>query len=167
MNRVFLACMALGSALALVSAPVLACGEGMLNAGKGLPYQGYLVPRPATVLIYANPDPTASDSERDALYAGLKKAGHKLTVVSDASALTTALRERHFDVVIAAFDAADTVATATADAGDAAGKTILLPVVTRGERNSPQMRSRFSAFLVYGAGLSQYLKVIGKSLSTN
>ena len=62
MNRVFLACMALGSALALVSAPVLACGEGMLNAGKGLPYQGYLVPRPATVLIYANPDPTASDS---------------------------------------------------------------------------------------------------------
>lgn len=167
MNRNTLACITLVGALALAPAAVMACGEGAFNAGKGLPYQGYLAPRPAVVLIYANPDPTATDSDRDALYAGLQKAGHKLTVVTDANALATALREKHYDVVITAFDAVDAVATATADAGDAGGKPTLLPVVARNERNSPQVRSRFGTFLVDGASLGQYLKMIGKSLPVN
>ena len=87
-------------------------------------------------------------------------------MVTDANALETALRKKHYDVVIAAFAAADTVATATADAG-AAGKTTLLPVVTRSDRNSPQVRSRFGAFLVDGARLGQYLRMIGKALPAN
>lgn len=164
MYRNILVCIALASSILLAPAPAQACGEGMINAGKGLPYQGYLAPRPATVLIYANPDPTASDADRTTLYAGLEKAGHKLTVVTDANALAGALRERHYDVVITAFDAVDAVATATADAGDAAGKPALLPVVARSDRNSPQLRNRFGAFLVDGASLGQYLKMIGKTL---
>lgn len=166
-NKNTFARIALVGALVLAPAAVTACGEGAFNAGKGLPFQGYLAPRPATVLIYSNPDPTATDSDRRALYAGLQKAGHKLTVVTDATGLTTALREKHYDVVITAFDAVDAVATATADAGDTAGKPALLPVVTRTDRNSPQVRSRFGAFLVDGASLGQYLKMISKSLPAN
>lgn len=157
----------LAGALAIASTPASACGEGMINAGKGLPYQAYLAPRPATVLIYASPDPTTSVSERDALYAGLQKAGHKLTVVGDAGALASALRDKHYDVVITAFDTLDTVATATADAGGSAAHTTLLPVVARRDRNSPQLHSRFGAFVVDGASLGQYLKMIGKSLASN
>jgi len=167
MNKNALGCITLAIALAFASAPVLACGEGMINAGKGLPYQGYLAPRPATVLIYASPDPTASDADREALYAGLTKAGHKLTVAKDAAALASALRERHYDVVITAFDAVDTVKTATADVGSAASKTTLLPVVARSDRDSPQLRGRFDAFLIDGASLGQYLKMIGKALPAN
>ena len=166
MNRNTLACITLLGALALAPAAVVACGEGAFNAGKGLPYQGYLAPRPAVVLIYANPDPTATASDRGALYAGLQKAGHKLTVVTDAGALATALREKHYDVVITAFDAVDAVAVATADAGNVSGQPTLLPVVNRSDRNSPQLRNRFAAFLVDGASLGQYLKMIGKALPT-
>lgn len=169
MNTNILACIALTSALALAFAPlpVQACGEGQFNSGQGLPFQNYLAPRPATVLIYANPDPTASDSSRENLYAGLTKAGHKLTVVTDASGLAAALRDKHYDVVITAFDAVDAVASATADSGDAAGKPALLPVVARSDRNSPQLHTRFGAFLVDGASLSQYLKMIGKAMPAN
>jgi hypothetical protein len=167
MNKNLLGYIALASVLMLASAPTLACGEGMINAGKGLPYQGYLAPRPATVLIYASPDPTASDADREVLYAGLTKAGHKLTVVKDAAALASALRERHYDVVITAFDAVDTVKTATADVGSTASNTALLPVVARSDRDSPQLRSRFNAFLIDGASLGQYLKMIGKVLPAN
>ncbi len=167
MNKYMLGCVPLAIALSLASAPVPACGEGAFNAGKGLAYQGYLAPRPATVLVYANPDPTVNQADRDALYAGLTKAGHKLTVVKDAGELASALRERHYDVVITAFDAVDTVQAATADAGNAAGKTALLPVVARSDRNSSQLRSRFDAFVVDGASLGQYLKMIGKALPAN
>ena len=167
MNKNMLGCVALAIAMAFASTPTLACGEAMINAGKGLPYRGYLAPRPATVLIYASPDPTASDADREALYAGLTKAGHKLTVVKDAAALAGALRERHYDVVITAFDTVDAVQMATADAGSSASKTALLPVVARSDRDSPQLRGHFDAFVVDGASLGQYLKMIGKALSAN
>jgi len=167
MNENTLRFIALSIALVFASTPALACGEGAFNAGKGLAYQGYLAPRPATVLVYANPDPTASHADRDALYAGLTKAGHKLTVVKDAGELANALRERHYDVVITAFDALDTVQAATADVGNAAGKTALLPVVARSDRDLPQLRGHFDAFLVDGASLGQYLKMIGKALPAN
>ena len=156
----FLACLL----LLLDSAPARACGEAAFNSARGLPYQGYLRQRSATVLIYANPDPTETDANRQALYAGLTKAGHKLTVVTDADGLTNALRERHYDVVISAFDRVDVVTAATAGAGAVAAGPSLLPVVARSDRNSPQVRSRFEVYLVSGAGLGQYLKKIGKSL---
>jgi hypothetical protein len=167
MNRITCGYVTLAIALTFASASVLACGEGAFNAGKGLAYQGYLAPRPATVLVYADPDPTVSHADRDALYAGLTKAGHKLTVVKDAGELASALRERHYDVVITAFDAVDTVQAATADVGNAAGKTALLPVVARSDSDSPQLRGHFDAYLVDGAGLGQYLKMIGKALPAN
>jgi len=164
MSSRILACIALSGAFIFASEPSYACGEGQFNAGRGLPFQNYLAPRPATVLIYAHPAPTASDSQRDALYAGLQKAGHKLTVVSDTNDLAGALRERHYDIVITAFDAVDAVKAATMDAGIVAGEPKLLPVIARRDRNSPQVRSRFDAFLVDGASLGQYLKMIGKAL---
>ena len=164
MSKHTLGCIALTFALAFPSTQALACGEAAFNAGKGLPYQGYLAPRPATVLVYANPDPTASDADRNALYAGLAKAGHKLTMVKDPTALANALRERHYDIVITAFNAVDTVQAATADAGNAAAKTALLPVVARSDRDSPQLRGHLDAFVVDGASIGQYLKVISKAL---
>ena len=167
MNKYVLGSIASAIALMVASAPVLACGEGAFNAGKGLAYQGYLAPRPATVLVYATPDPTVSEADRQSLYAGLQKAGHKVTVVKDASELAGALRDRHYDVVITAFDAVDTVQAATADVGNATGKTALLPVVARSDRNSPQLHGHFDAFLVDGASLGQYLKMIGKALPAN
>lgn len=167
MHRNTLGCITLTIALAFAPTSALACGEGAFNAGKGLAYQGYLAPRPVTVLVYASPDPTATDADREALYAGLQKAGHKLTVVKDATGLASALRERHYDVVITAFDAVDTVQAATADVGNAAGKTALLPVIARSDRDSPQLRGRFDAFLLDGASLGQYLKMIGKALPAN
>ena len=160
MNRILHVGVTLASAalLALSAGPVRAGGEGMINEGKALPYQTYLAPRPAAVLIYANPDPTATDPQRQALYAGLERAGHKLTVVTDTAALASALRDRHYDVVIASFDAADIVTAATVEAN--AGKTTVVPVVARDQNKSPQVRGRYGAFLVDGASLGQYLKTI-------
>lgn len=135
-----------------------ACGEGQFNMGQGLRYQGYLAPRPATVLVFD--DGTA---DRKALYAGLQKAGHKVTVVGSSDAVARALAAERYDVVIADFTAADAVAASVAGAS---AKPRLLPVVERSQRNAADLRSRFNLFLLDGASLGQYLKTINQALST-
>jgi CheY-like chemotaxis protein len=135
-----------------------ACGEGMFNTGQGLPYQAYLAPRPAAVLVFA--EPGTPDTREDALHAGLKKAGHRVTVVRDVEALKAAMREQRFDVVIAALDGIDAVTSAEAEQTPP-----LLPVVARSVRNSPEVRNRFDLFLIDGASLGQYLKAINKMVA--
>ena len=160
MNRSDLCRLLVVAALASTPATVAACGEGMFNTGKGLRYQAYLAPRPAAVLVYTVPD--ASSGERDALYAGLEKAGHRVTVVRDADALKRAIAEHRYDVVISAFDVVDAI-PAQADT-EAAAPTVL-PVVARSDRNSPQLRSRFDLFVLDGASLGQYLRAINKAVA--
>jgi CheY-like chemotaxis protein len=147
----------LAAALVLSQGVANACGEGQFNLGQGLRYQGYLAPRPATVLVLD--DGTA---DRRALYAGLQKAGHRLTLVGSRDAAAHALAGKRFDVVIT--DVADVDAVAASAAG-AAARPRLLPVVARSLRNQPELRSRFELFLLDGASLGQYLKVINQALS--
>lgn len=149
-----------GSALLALTlaAPMAAqaCGEGMFNTGKGLPYQAYVAPRPAAVLVYSEPG-----ARENALYSGLKKAGHSVTVVRDTATLQQAMRERRYDVVIAGMDGIDAV---TAVEGQQA--PAVLPVVARAIRNSPEVKNRFDLFLIDGASLGQYLRAINKLVTT-
>ncbi|CAN5672404.1 hypothetical protein BH23PSE2_BH23PSE2_08780 [soil metagenome] len=148
----------LSMAVALAAAsPAFACGEGIFHMGDGLRYQGYLAPRPATVLIYN--DQRAPSADRMAVYRGLAQAGHRLTVAHNAGELSQALRERRYDVVITSLDA---VAAVTAATPSAATSPKLLPVVDRSQRNAADLRSRFASFLVDGASLGQYLKSINR-----
>jgi hypothetical protein len=157
MNRCILATAALASSLALASPSAKACGEGQFNMGQGLRYQGYLAPHAATVLVY---DDGATD--RKALYAGLQKAGHKVTVVESADAMSQALRANRYDVLIADFDDAVTVQSHAAGAGTKHG---VLPVVALDRRHAPELSSQFKLFLVEGASLGQYPKSINQLLS--
>ena len=149
------ALLAIAVSAAVGSPPALACGEGQFNMGQGMRYQGYLAPRPATVLVYADaPAGVAGDTQR--LYRGLAQAGHKLTVVSDPGELSTALASGRFAIVIADLDRVDAVAGTQA---------VVLPVVERKARKAPGLRERFPLVLVDGASLGQALKVIDQAIA--
>lgn len=143
--------------LAAAPTATLACGEGQFNMGQGMRYQGYLAPRPATVLVYSDPAAGGDATDRAKLYKGLQMAGHRVTVVSDPGALTEAMSGKHYDVVIADFSQVSAV-----QAG--AGHAMVLPVVARTQRNAPELRSQFPLYLVDGASLGQYLKVINQAV---
>lgn len=152
----------LGSLLSLLlsvfAAPATACGEGMFNSGKGLPFQSYLAPHSASILILAE----TPRSDEDRFYQGLERAGHALVVVSDEQSMQRELRARRFDIVISSLKTADQVALPAAEDG---WTPRLLPVVARSERNSSELRSRFDLFVLDGASLGQYLSVINRALS--
>jgi len=146
-----LLCLLLAAALPLPT-PVAACGEGMFNTGKALPYQAYRAPRPAAVLVYAG-----AERENPALYDGLVNAGHRITLVRDPQALRSAMTGHRYQVVIAPLAGIDEVAAAEGEAAPA-----LLPVVERALRHSAEVKNRFELFLLDGASLGQYLRAIDK-----
>lgn len=158
MNRNTLTILLLAGTLAAIP-PALACGEGLFNMGGGLRYQGYLAPRPATVLVYDNERTPSAD--RIAVYRGLVRAGHRLSIAHSPDELAQALRERRYDVVIAGLDK---IVAVTAQTSAEAATPKLLPVIERSQRNAPAVRDHFSLFLLDGASLGQYLKVINQAL---
>jgi hypothetical protein len=132
-----------------------ACGELRFNAGRGLPFQSYMAPRPADVLV------VRGDAIQDGYLEALQEAGHRLTIVADADAVAAELRKQHYDVVIAAYDAIDSVSPQVAAVS---ATSRVLPIVERALRKNPQVVSRFSEVLLDNASLGQYLTVINKLL---
>lgn len=139
--------------LTLVPVAAQACGELRFNAGRGLPFQSYIAPRPADVLV------VLGDAIQDGYLEALEEAGHRLTIVSNADAVATELGKRRYDIVIAGYDALDAV---TPQVDSAPDSPRLLPVVARALRKDPLLLSRFSEILLDGASLGQYLTVINK-----
>jgi CheY-like chemotaxis protein len=146
MNRHLVATTLLAATMAAAPA-TFACGEGQFSLGKGLRYQTYLAPRPASVLVY-----DADPASRHNIYLGLHRAGHHLTVARDPGELAQALKATRYDVVISPLE------QTSAFGADPAAH--LLPVVQRQQRDQPDIRQRFHVFLLDGASLGQYLKGI-------
>ena len=95
MNRPLVSSLVLTLVLA-ASQPALACGEGLFNMGGGLRYQGYLAPRPATVLVYDVERAPAAD--RMTVYRGLVRAGHNLTIAHSPDELAHSMGQRSLEV---------------------------------------------------------------------
>ena len=159
MNKPVFATILMTTLLLAAPGPAQACGEGLFNMGQGLRYQGYLAPRPAALLVYDMQRAPAAD--RIAVYRGLVRAGHRLTIAHSPDELALALRQQRYDVVIAGYDNVDMVAARTSGAASTAR---MLPVVARSQRNTPTVRSRFALFLLDGASLGQHLKSIDQLL---
>ena len=147
---------ALLSVASLAPQPGFACGEGIYTMGEGARHRGYLAPRQATVLIY-NDQGTVPEATK-AVYRGLVHAGHKVEVARNAGQLSTALRDRRYDVVIADYDQIDVVDLQV----DLVSKTSLLPIVTNEQRGTDSWKERFRFSLTQGASLGQYLKLIDR-----
>ena len=159
MNTLKLIRLVVFAAATLGSSVSLACGEMMFSAGMGLPFQAYLAPRPASVLIVGN-----STTDAREIYSGLGRAGHQVTYVADDAEMAQALQQTHYDIVIAAYDSVDTV---TASVATSAGTTPrLLPVIQRSLRKSPEVTERFAQFLLDGASLGKYLSAINSVLDS-
>jgi D-arabinose 1-dehydrogenase-like Zn-dependent alcohol dehydrogenase len=75
----------------------LACGDKALTVGRGLRYgRAYAAIHPGTVMLYTRPGVALGPQ----LDIQLKRAGHKVVVANDASALRESLNANAVDVVL-------------------------------------------------------------------
>jgi hypothetical protein len=159
MNAVLMARRLFCVAIILGPAAAMACGEMKFNAGKGLPFQTYLSPRPADVLILSD----STTTRKEVAYSGMEKAGHRLTFVGSVEEMATALEHGRYDIVIVALESADEVQARIASQPGTVPRVV--PVVSRSARNSTQVRGRFEQFLLDGASVGQSLTVIERTLA--
>jgi hypothetical protein len=84
--------------LILLAAPVLeACGDKFLLVGRGLAFgRAYASVYPGSIVIYSE---HASARERKKLHDNIRKAGHRVTLVTSADELSARLQQT--DIVIA------------------------------------------------------------------
>lgn len=149
------------SALSLsVAAPnALACGEVLFHSGQGMRYHAFITRHPANILVYS-PAAIEPGSAQSQLYAGLRKAGHKVTVVTDSQSAAVELAANHFDVVIASARDMDAIEATVAKS---ANGPAFLAVVGRDTAG----RDRFPICVQEGAGLNSYLRIIDHTTSTH
>jgi hypothetical protein len=87
-------------ALASVWTLAEACGDKFLVIGRGIRFERvHAAVHPGSILIYANRNSEDPKAGRD-LEIALKKAGHKIQTVDDASKLDATLKSGKFDLVL-------------------------------------------------------------------
>lgn len=148
------------AAIALINVTcVWACGESLFHSGQGMRYHAFITRQPADILIYRPGAANVSDSSQQ-LVAGLQKAGHRITVVSDETTMASTLMDHHFDVVIASAKDMDAI---TQRLDKSAREPALLAVVGN---DGATPGDRFAHTVRENDGLHQYLKSIEQSMHT-
>lgn len=155
--KIKLALIAAAIALTNVSS-AWACGESLFHSGQGMRYHAFITRQPADILIYHPGLPNGSDANRQ-LIAGLEKAGHHITVVSDETTMTSTLMQHHFDVVIAGAKDMDAI---TQRLDKSAQEPALLAVVDAKAATD----EHFAHTVRENDGVNQYLKSIEQSMHT-
>lgn len=150
------------AALSLASATVFACGESIFHTGHAMRYRAFITRRPAAILIYS-PGSWENGAARAELYSGLQNAGHHVTVVGDAQALSQALMARNYDVVIAR---AGDIAAIQAQVPKSEAEPSFLALGGADAKSNDRLRQQYTGVLREGADLNQYLKSIEKTMET-
>lgn len=91
--------------------PAEACGDKFLLVGRGVRFQrAYAAVHPANILIYARASTDAARAIRDPqFHKTLRQAGHRLSVIEDATLFQHALGLSSFDIVLADLTEAPTI----------------------------------------------------------
>ena len=157
MNRLTLAIALSIFGWVIITVDAQACGESMFHTGTAMRYHAFITRQPADILVY---HPGLPDAQQKQLYSGLEKAGHKITVITDATALAQALATKRYDVIIAS---AHDMPVISLDIDKSAPAPALLAVVGSGTSEQPS-HDRFAHKLRENDGLNQYLKSIEQTM---
>jgi hypothetical protein len=156
--------------IALVALPgaetARACGDKFLLVGRGAKFrQAYAAIHPASIVVFAQPQQSASKAMRDPrLQADLKAAGHRVAIAEDESSLARMLAADRVDVVLT--DAADAdLVTAQTDASPS--HPLVLPVLFQpSKQQAKAVDARDKARLTTSDRPIRFLSAIDDAMKT-
>lgn len=138
------------------------CGEVLTRTGNALRYHSFVTRHPAQILLYSGPATRASsDDSGQRFHDNLERAGHKVTVVTNAAELESAFSVQSFDVIITFASDLDDL---SGELATAANQPTLIPVLQPDTPNADELRERYPRLLTESANLNQFLKVIEQSM---
>jgi len=118
-----------------------ACGDKLLVLGRGVNFANLAAAHKGSIIAYVPATVPRSAGVTDPqFHAALQKAGHKLHLVQDASALADSVRSGQYDVILVDLQDAARVEEQVKAAGV---NTVVMPVVYEGTELKTAEAARF------------------------
>jgi len=137
---------------------VSACGDKMVQVGRGVRYQRAQAVRSASIVMFLGPEINRESARK--LRSELALVGHKVQMVDDAAALASSLSGKKVDIVLTDPRNLDTV---TGQLGAAASTTSIVPVLDRpADDRSAELKSRFPVVLFLSSRAFDQVGLIGR-----
>jgi len=143
---------------------VHACGDKFLLIGRSVKFrQAYAAIYPASIVVFAQPQRSASKAIRDPRFQSeLKQAGHRVLIAEDEAALTRALESERVDLVLTDVADADRIAK---QAVNASAKPRVLPVMYEPTKEQAQaVEAQYMCRLTSSDRADKYLAAIDDAM---
>ena len=145
--------------IATASPPVAwACGEELFRVGKGVSYREYQAPLPGNILMVAR------TSQERLVAEWLSHTGHNVQAVNDPAYLTSYLKRRRFDIILALFKDRDIVAAQVASAGSDAK---YIPIAAANSSEGEVALGQYRQALTTDSTPRDLLKAIHRTLKSD
>ncbi|MEO8217800.1 MAG: hypothetical protein ABI718_12025 [Acidobacteriota bacterium] len=137
-----------------------ACGDKMVQIGRGVRYQRAKAVRPATIVMVAGQQFPSRSMSR--LGSELTMVGHHVIVVEGPSMLAPILRQKHVDIVLSARTDLKLVSEAVAAAPS---KPRIIPMIARPAKNAPsEIREQSGLVMLVPARAVEQIALINQAM---
>ena len=163
MNKAFAASALLLLSLAGSSSDALACGDKFLLMGRGTRFQRLAISRSAAILFYMNPSSNLPKALSNLPFDSmLRKAGHRIAVVTSAEELSRTVRQDRWDVVV--IDVSDGAAI-KALLSMQETSPVLLPVVDSASNQAALVKNEYRRVLETPAKNQSFMDAVNAAVA--
>jgi len=137
----------------------IACGDKLVQIGRGVRYQRLNKVHPATIVMYVGDsfDRRAAETLRKELLI----AGHTVNLVDSRAALASALTSKKSDIVLTDVDSLPAV---TEQVASWSTKPTIIPLIERATAAAAELQTRFPFVLTMTARSFDHLAVINRAM---
>jgi hypothetical protein len=151
-------CVALLSSL-LVAPNGRACGDKLVQVGRGVRYQRANSVRPASIVMFVSPAFDRRDANH--LRSELAMVGHNVRVVESPAAFAAALADSRSDIVLTDVENLPVVDDQLATS---AARPIVIPVIERSARVAAELQARFPFIMMLSAREFDHVSTINHAM---
>ena len=139
------------------STTVFACGDKLVQIGRGLRYQRANAVHPATIVMLVGPHFDLNAANR--LRSELSVVGHKVMIAKDNEGFASALRQR-VDIILTDVD---DLAAVTQQVDSLSQKPAIVPMIERSGSALPsEIRNRFPSVLLLSSSRLEQVALISR-----
>jgi hypothetical protein len=154
------ACLCLTLLVSFVAPNSWACGDKMVQVGRGVRYQRASAVRPANILMLVSPRFDRAAANR--LRSDLVLVGHKVQIVDDHTAFASLLASKHPNIILADVDNLNFITDAVRSAS---ARPTIIPIIDRsGSPAVADIQGRFPYVMLLSSRGFDQLALISRAM---
>ena len=139
--------------------PGMACGDKLVQVGRGLRYQRANVIHPAAIVLFVSPAFDRASARH--LRSELQMVGHSVRVVEDRETLASTIASTRSDIVLTDVEDVDVVSR---EISSSASKPTIIPVIQKSAHVAADIAARFPFLMMMSAREFDRIATINRAM---